>query len=138
MNSWFREMLYRDCLPTEETFTLLMEAYGREGDIKSAHNILRKVWNIDIVAIQKGRPTSLSAATSQTSSSTLSPSVGLLHTLARVFGMNSDIPTAMKLVDFVARNYDLKYQKQSGRYYSNGPSSFPKVAPGKKWSCLQN
>ena len=108
MNSWFREMLYRDCLPTEETFTLLMEAYGREGDVKSVHNILRKVWNIDIVAIQKGRPTGLSAATSQTSSSTLSPSVGLLHTLARVFGMNNDIPTAMKLVDFVARNYDLK------------------------------
>ncbi|OCL14715.1 hypothetical protein AOQ84DRAFT_260113, partial [Glonium stellatum] len=108
MNSWFREMLNRNCLPTEKTFTLLMEAYGREGDVKSVHSILKKVWNVDIVSIQKGRSVTSAAAAASQSSSTLRPSVDLLHTLARVFGMNNDVPTAMKLVDFVARNYNLE------------------------------
>lgn len=102
----FNEMHADGAVPDEETFRILITAASREGDIATVKSILKKVWNIDVDAVVAGEDESTIIPKSLPTYSPLHPTSELLFVLAQAFGTNNDIPTALRLVDFVARYYN--------------------------------
>ena len=105
---YFRRMVEQKLDGDEETFTNLMVAMGREGDLSGAKSILKSVYNIDVDLLLQVDEEEVETPTSYESDSPLRPTVRLLFTVAHVFGSNNDIVLAFKLVDFVSRQYDLR------------------------------
>jgi hypothetical protein len=91
----------------EETFRLLITAMGREGDLDSIANILKRVWQIDVEALLAADETSVPSARSYPEDSPFYPSNKLLFTLAHAYGTNNNIPLALRLVDYVSSQYSL-------------------------------
>ncbi|KAI9801180.1 MAG: hypothetical protein M1825_003454 [Sarcosagium campestre] len=89
----------------EETFTLMMMAMGREGDMSGAKAILNGVWNIDADGLAEKGEESLEPVAFLSDQSELRPTERLLYTIAYIFGINNDIPGALRLVDYVSRQY---------------------------------
>ena len=104
----FRSMVSRELNGNEETFTNLMIAMGREGDIAGAKSILKSVYNIDVDLLLKVDEEEVETPTFYEAHSPLRPTARLLYTITHVFGSNNDIRLAFKLVDFVSRQYDLR------------------------------
>jgi Mitochondrial ATPase expression len=105
---YFRRMVEQKLDGNEETFTNLMVAMGREGDLSGAKSILKSVYNIDVDLLLQLDEEEVETPTFYESDSPLRPTVRLLLTVAHVFGSNNDIVLAFKLVDFVSRQYDLR------------------------------
>jgi hypothetical protein len=104
-----REMLKFDIVPNEETFRLLILGVGREGDLGTVKKLLRQVWSMDVDAIIDGvqeRHAEHELAISLTSP--LYPTSFLIYAVAHVFGINNDIPTALRLVDHMSQTYKVK------------------------------
>jgi hypothetical protein len=91
----------------EETFCLMITAMGREGDLDSIANILKRVWQIDVEALLAADETSVPSARSYPEDSPFYPSNKLLFTLAHAYGTNNNIPLALRLVDYVSSQYSL-------------------------------
>lgn len=104
----FRSMAGKSLEGDEETFTNLMIAMGREGDLAGAKSILKSVYNIDVDLLLQVDEEEVETPTFYELDSPLRPTNRLLHTIAHVFGSNNDIGLALKLVDFVSRQYDLR------------------------------
>jgi Mitochondrial ATPase expression len=104
----FRRMVGQNIEGDEETFTNLMIAMGREGDLSGAKSILKSVYNIDVDLLLEVDEEEVETPTFYESDSPLRPSPRLLYTIAHVFGSNNEISLALKLVDFVSRQYDLR------------------------------
>lgn len=104
----FRRMVGQQLDGNEETFTNLMVAMGREGDIAGTKSILMSVYNIDVDLLLKVDEEEVETPTYYEPDSPLRPTPRLLYTIAHVFGSNNDIGLAFKLVDFVSRQYDLR------------------------------
>jgi Mitochondrial ATPase expression len=104
----FRRMVSRQSDGDEETFTNLMIAMGREGDITGAKSILKSVYNIDVDLLLAVDEEEVETPTLYEADSPLRPTARLLQTIAHVFGANNDIVLAFKLVDFVSRQYDIR------------------------------
>lgn len=105
---YFRRMVGQMLDGNEETFTNLMIAMGREGDIAGAMSILKSVYNIDVDLLLEVDEEEVETPTFYELDSPLRPTARLLYTIAHVFGSNNDIGLAFKLVDFVSRQYDLR------------------------------
>lgn len=105
--SHFREMLDQGVAADEETFRLVMTAAAREGDIDTVKSILKRVWDINVEALVAGEPESSILPKQLPPDSSLKPTSKLLFTIAHAFGINNDVPTALRLVDFVSRHYRL-------------------------------
>jgi hypothetical protein len=105
---YFRRMAGRGLEGNEETFTNLMVAMGREGDIAGAKSILKSVYNIDVDLLLEVDEEEVETPTFYESDSPLRPTARLLYTIAHVFGSNNHVGLAFKMVDFVSRNYDLR------------------------------
>ncbi|EME86843.1 uncharacterized protein MYCFIDRAFT_172532 [Pseudocercospora fijiensis CIRAD86] len=103
----FNQMLASGILADEESFRTLITACAREGDVDTVKSVLRKVWRIDVDGIMQGKNEEDMIPRNYAESSSLRPSPHLLFTLAHCFGINNDIPTALRVVDFVARHYKL-------------------------------
>ena len=104
-----REMLKFDIVPNEETFRLLILGVGREGDLGTVKKLLRQVWSIDVDAIIDGvqeRHAEHELAIPLTSP--LYPTSFLIYTVEHIFGINNDIPTALRLVDHISQTYNVK------------------------------
>lgn len=102
-------MLDRGLEANEETYCSVITAAAREGEIDTIQSILRRAWDIDVQKIMElapGHP-DLPKAKALAEDSQLYPSSKLLWTLAHAFSINSDIPKALRLVDYVSREYDL-------------------------------
>ncbi|KAF2462126.1 mitochondrial ATPase expression-domain-containing protein [Lineolata rhizophorae] len=92
--------------PTEETYSLVMRAYAREGDIEGLKSILMRTWNIDIDAIAdmadiNSKPTIHRFQ----SSDPLYPTEVLLCAIAESLGMNNMVATALRVVDHISKTY---------------------------------
>lgn len=104
-----KAMLESDVRASEETYCLIMTAAAREGDIEVVKSVLRKVWDIDVTRLMEldegdaevPRPRELSR------DSQFYPTSRLLGTLAYAFGINNSITTALRLVDYISREYDV-------------------------------
>ncbi|KAI4852798.1 hypothetical protein E4T44_01250 [Aureobasidium sp. EXF-8845] len=104
-----REMLKLDIVSNEETFRLLILGVGREGDLDSVRKLLRQVWSIDVDAIVDGLEEGHSEREINVSpTSPLYPTPFLIYAVAHVFGINNEIPTALRLVDRMSQTYKVQ------------------------------
>ena len=102
----FAVMVNRGISADSKTFGLLMLALSREGDLQGAKSILNRVWNVDVDSILAGEqdpvePTNLARE------SPLYPTKITLHTIAHIFGSNNELPTALRIVDYVSRKFSI-------------------------------
>ncbi len=104
----FRRMVDQKLHGDESTFTNIMIAMGREGDLPGAKSILKSVYNIDVDLLLQVDEEEVETPTFYESNSPLRPTARLLYTIAHVFGSNNDVGLAFKLVDFVSRQYDIR------------------------------
>lgn len=104
-----REMLKLDIVPNEETFRLLILGVGREGDLNTVKKLLRQVWSIDVDALADGPGEGQSnRELTILPTSPLYPSSFLIYAVAHVFGINNEIPTALRLVDHISQTYKVQ------------------------------
>ncbi|KAI5368002.1 Putative ATPase expression protein 2 [Septoria linicola] len=104
----FGEMLAFGAVADHDSFQTLITACAREGDINTVKAILQRVWSIDVQAIMDGKDEDTITPISFSENSPLRPQSSLLFALAHAFGVNNDVPSALRVVDFVARHYDLE------------------------------
>jgi hypothetical protein len=103
----FRDLLDNGTPPNEESYRIVITAAAREGGVDMVKSILQRVWNIQVDAIMDGADESGLQPKAYPPSAALHPSEALLFTIAHAFSINNEIPTALRLVDFVARHYNL-------------------------------
>jgi hypothetical protein len=103
----FNQMVDSGSLGDEETFCLMMVAFGREGDTDGIRSIINKVWGIDVLALMSREESSLPPVEQYSHDSPMRPSNTLLLTIAHVYGINNDIRTALRLVDYLSRQYSI-------------------------------
>jgi hypothetical protein len=110
---FFNDMLKDGAIANEESFRTVITALAREGDIATVNAILRRMWNIEVDGLQSGKDEATLKPKAMQHSNPLRPTADLLFTVAHAFGINNDIPTALRLVDFIARQYDLEIAKET-------------------------
>jgi hypothetical protein len=103
----FREMVQAGVSGNEETFCLMMAALAREGDMPRVASILQRVWNIDVQRLMSSNESETLSAKSYLPDSPFYPSEMLLYTISHAYGINNQIPTALRLVDFVSSQYSI-------------------------------
>ena len=108
----FDRMIRQGLLGDETTFVLMMTAMGREGDLQGVKAILKKVWSVDVDNIMADEELPSEVVELYPKTSPLHPTGRLLFTIAHIFGTNNDIPTALRLVDHVARQYSLHIPRE--------------------------
>lgn len=104
----FGEMLAFGAVADHESFQILITACARDGDIATVKAILQRVWGIDVQSIMEGKDEATIAPKSFSDDSPIRPQSSLLFALAHAFGINNDVPSALRVVDFVARHYELE------------------------------
>ncbi|KAJ9618969.1 hypothetical protein H2203_008785 [Taxawa tesnikishii (nom. ined.)] len=102
----FSEMLSNEAVADEETFRIVIEGAGREGDLTVIKSVLKKVWEINVDGLMSADDASLLPPPTQLPErSLLYPTDGLLFTIAHAFSINNNIPAALRLVDYISRQY---------------------------------
>lgn len=110
----FTEMIARSVRPDGKTYGLLMTAYSREGDLQAVKSILKSVWDVDVDAIMKSEDDFMSPATVH-ADSPLHPTSELLCTIAHIFGSNSELAVAMRIVDHISRRFSIAIDRETWR-----------------------
>ncbi|GAB7358176.1 hypothetical protein MBLNU230_g0330t1 [Neophaeotheca triangularis] len=105
--SIFRSMLANGAIADEASYCTIIVAAAREGDLATVKSIFLKVWNIDVDAIVAGTDENQILPKPYPPSAVVRPTTRLLFTVAHCWGSNNDISTALRLVDFIARHYEL-------------------------------
>jgi pentatricopeptide repeat protein len=102
-------MLNSGLTANEETYRSIITAVAREGEIDTVESILNTAWGIDVQSIMELTPghADMPKAKVLSEDSQQYPTTKLLWTLAHAFSINNDIPKALRLVDYVSREYDL-------------------------------
>jgi hypothetical protein len=103
----FKRMVEAGVAGNEETFCLMITALAREGDLLGVESILMRVWNVDVEALLTMDEVELGPTRSLPRDSPFYPSAQLLHALAHAYGINNAIPTALRVVDYVSRQYSV-------------------------------
>ena len=88
-----------------ETFSLSMIAMAREGDTPGIKSILKQAWNVNLDALLVSEEDTLEPVKEYANDSPLHPSPYTLFAVAHAFGTNNDIPTALRLIDYMSRQY---------------------------------
>ena len=104
---FFGDMLRTGAIANEESFRTVITALAREGDIATVKSILRRMWNIDVDGIMGAKPEENMEPKVMSHNNPLRLTEDFLFTIAHAFCINNDIPTALRVVDFIARRYDL-------------------------------
>jgi hypothetical protein len=93
----------------EETFCLMMMAFARERDLTSVGSTLRHVWGVNVDALMVVTDESqLQPVKPYALNSPFYPTEKLLYTIAHAYGINNDLPTALRVVDYVSRQYNIR------------------------------
>ena len=108
----FSNMVNKGIVADEKTFCLLMTAMAREGDLVGPKSILRKVWDVDVETLLSQDDNAIQSAEILPTSSPVYPSKYLLFTVARIFGTNNEISTALRVVDHISRKYSLEIPRE--------------------------
>ncbi|CAK3864157.1 Hypothetical predicted protein [Lecanosticta acicola] len=103
----FNKMLTNGVVADEESYRILITASAREGDLATAKSVLKRVWGIDVEGIMAGTDEKSIPPKQIPEHSPMRPTEDLLLTIADAFSINNDIPSALRLVDFVARHFGL-------------------------------
>jgi len=105
----FRQMVKVGVPGDEETFCLMMLAFAREADLTSVGSTLRRVWGVDVDALMVVTDESLLEPVKRYSlDSPFYPTKTLLHTISHAYGINNDLSTALRLVDYISRQYNIQ------------------------------
>jgi hypothetical protein len=102
-------MLKNGITANEETYREIITAAAREGELDTVESILQITWNINVSNLMQANfgdeevppPKALSRDHPQY------PTTKLLTALAHAFAINSKLPTALRLVDHMSREYDI-------------------------------
>ena len=109
----FQQMVHESKIDGDEhVFCSLITAMGREGDMEGVSSILKSVWHIDVGLMREVDEEELETPLHYEADSPLRPTNRLLFTIAHIFGANNDIDTAIRLVDYLSRQYDLRIQRE--------------------------
>jgi hypothetical protein len=107
----FDTMSTEGVAPDEESYRILIVAAARQGRVSEVKTILKKIWEIDVDTIQQGALTQ-DASQRIGESLPLRPCQALLVTIAHAFGINNDIPTALRVIDRIAQQHRLFIDEQ--------------------------
>ncbi|KAF2838370.1 hypothetical protein M501DRAFT_993210 [Patellaria atrata CBS 101060] len=102
-----RDMASHGISPDKESYYFLMIAMAREADLPGVKDILTRVWGIDVDAIMDGISVDEHFVSSINPTSPVYPDEELLRIVAHCFGINNDVPTALRIVDSISRRYSL-------------------------------
>lgn len=102
----FAVMVNQGIMADATTFGLLMTALSREGDLQGVKSVLKKVWEMDVDKILKGDQIP-EKPRNRSTESPLYPTTDILYAIAHIYGSNNELPTALRLVDFVSRKYSI-------------------------------
>ena len=102
------EMVSNGYQGSEPTFSHVITAMGREGDLEGLKSILRSVWNIDVDLMQVLDEEELETPTYYDRNSPLRPTTWLLFVIAHAYSNNREPLMGLKIVDFISRQYNLK------------------------------
>lgn len=111
VTNMFTEMVHQGLVGDTKTFTLLMLAFSREGDLEGVNSILKKVWGIDGDVIMQMELDPVMTVHIPIDSPVY-PTTDLLFAVAHVYGSNHDVPKAMRVVDYVSRRFELDIPTQ--------------------------
>lgn len=103
----FRSMVEAGISGNEETFCLMMVSNAREGEMSAVASILRRVWNIDLQQLLTLNDLELPSPKGYRRDSPFYPTGMLLYTIAHAFGINNQIPTALRLIDYISGQYSI-------------------------------
>jgi hypothetical protein len=104
----FRQMVKAGVPGDEETFCLMMMGFAREGDTVSVGSTLRRVWSVDVDALISADESGIQPVKPYALDSPFYPSAKILHTISHAYGINNDVPTALRVVDYVSRQYNIR------------------------------
>jgi hypothetical protein len=93
--------------PNDESYRILLMAAAHQGRMEEVKTLLRKIWGIDVNAIQRGASSATKVAQYPVKDVPERPSGALLVAIAHAFGINNDILTALRMVDHVAQQYGI-------------------------------
>ncbi|KAH1848999.1 hypothetical protein ACP6JD_004943 [Aspergillus fumigatus] len=107
------EMTEEGTAGDEGTYVNVILASSRVGYISTMKHVLKTVWNIDIDALAPlGVSLNLPRVKEYDRSSPLYPTSRLLFAVAHAFGINNDIPAAMRVVSFISSSYDIPVPRE--------------------------
>ena len=104
----FRQMVKAGVPGDEETFCLMMMGFAREGDTNSVGLTLKRVWGIDVDALLSVDESELQPVKPYPLDSPFYPTAKILHTISHAYGINNDLSTALRAVDYVSRQYKIQ------------------------------
>jgi pentatricopeptide repeat protein len=104
----FNQMMKDNVMGDEETFSILILAFAREGDLDSVKSLLMSIWAVDVNGLLTSGEESVQPVKEFPLDSPIRPTSNLLSALTYAFSINSAIPQAAVIVDFIARQYSLK------------------------------
>lgn len=103
----YNEMKEDGVMPDMKTFSLLIIAFSREQDLAAVNWVLKDTWDIDVPLILETQGQQPEPDVGLSKSSPMRPGPDLLFAVAHAFGINNHIPTALRLVDFIAKRYQI-------------------------------
>ena len=106
---YFKTMVDSGILPDVDTYRHLMVATARDGDASDIEPIIRKVWGVDVDDVSDNHDIRHSLSRD----SPLYPTEDLLFTIAHIYGINNDIPRALRIVDIFSRKYTVKINRET-------------------------
>lgn len=109
----FDTMVKRGATADATTFSMLMVAMSREGDMAGVKSILRKVWDVDVDTILQQDDDSSIANNLLSRKSPSYPTQDLLFTVAHVFGSNNELPAALRIIDYISRKYSIEIDDET-------------------------
>lgn len=110
----FSLMVKNRVMADAKTFSLLMTALSREGDIQAVKSVLNKVWDVDVdeIILSDGDE-NVSKPVYIRVDSPLYPTSNLLFVVAHIFGSNNNVPAALRIVDYISRRYNIPIDQRT-------------------------
>lgn len=102
-------MVKKGITGNEETYCLMITAASKEGEVATVKSILQTVWNIDVDKVMAADPEERKRLNPRKlpTDHPQYPSEKLTWAVAHGFGINNDIPAALRLVDYISREYQI-------------------------------
>ena len=104
----FDFMVKNGVKPDVNTFAMLIQAMGREGDMEGVQSVIKQVWDVDVESVLNEEDTELLFENCLSPNSPTYPNKELLFTIAHIFGSNNQIPAALRVVDIFSRKFDIE------------------------------
>ncbi|KAI9749862.1 MAG: hypothetical protein M4579_006709 [Chaenotheca gracillima] len=105
------DLLESGLQPDEETYALMIFAMARDGRMDDVESVLKATWNIDVRQLNDSGEGASNPVQSYARGSRLHPTENLISAVALSYSINNDIPTALMLVDFISRQYQVEIKR---------------------------